>query len=283
MKIVLLDRNSFPDWAGFLPEEIFVELMSGKQHMHAVGMMFLREAQGAIVWEEKGGEWVLRSIYIAPISRRLGLGSELVSYLAEQMQDKGCRHLSVSYDDQGERMTLTPFLRRCGFVMESYDFSVGVTTVEEIVTSMHKFDAFKRSGDCRALSLLPQREKKLCDDWLAEQIGENIDRYLIECPESFALIKDNKVKGIMLFDEKDGVVSLDYCWISQETVNGFLVLAAASADSLRKHYSGNTEIEVILSTVQAEKLYSHLLNERRKHITICRGSFLPLWEEIVEE
>lgn len=280
MKIISLGQNSIRDWEEFLPEEIVTELMRTDCNMHAAGVTFLREPQGAIVWEEKEDEWLLHSIYIPPVSRRLGLGSELVSYVTEKMADKNVERLSVLYDPRGERVTLTPFLRNCGFMVEPYELALGVTTLQEVTASLRAYDDFRGSRRCRPLHQLSQSERELCGQWLLEKTGENIRHYLEKSPESFVLMRDHTVAGMMLFREQSGVISLDYCWISPDVTDGFFTMAAEAIDSLNDCYSGDTGMEMVLSTDQAEKLYSHLLGEKREHIAIYKGHLDTRWEEM---
>lgn len=280
MKIISLEQNSISDWEEFLPEEIVTELMRTDCDMHAAGVTFLREPQGAIAWEEKGDEWLLHSIYISPRSRRLGLGSALVSHVTEEMADKDVERLSVSYDPQGERVTLTPFLINRGFMVEPYELTLGVTTLKEVTASLRKYDDFQRSRSCRPLHQLSQSERELCGQWLLEKTGESIRHYLKKSPESFVLMRDHTVAGMMLFRDQSGVISLDYCWISPDVSEGFLSMASVATDSLNDCYPGNTRIEMVLSTGQAEKLYSHMLGEKREHIMICKGHYDSRLEEM---
>lgn len=282
MKIISLDSSSVHDWAEFLPEEMITEMMRPESDipLFAAGVTFLREPQGAITWEEKEDEWLLRSIYIAPQSRRLGLGSALVSYVSEQMVDKDCEHLSVSYDPQEERKTLTPFLRNCGFAVEPYELSLGVTKLEDVTASLRKYHDFQGDRDCRPLHLLTQNERELCGQWLYEKTGESISRYLGKRPESFVLLRGRAVAGMMLFGEHSGAISLDYCWISPDAKAGFLAMATEAVHSLNEQYPEKTKIEMVLSTDEAQKLYSHLLGEKREQIMVCKGHFSPWGEEM---
>lgn len=280
MKIIPLEKDSLSDWEKFLPEEIVAELMDTDGHMHAAGVTFLREPQGAIAWEEKGDEWILHSIYISPISRRLGLGSELVSYLTENMATKGVERLSVTYDPQEERVTLRPFLINLGFMVEPYELTLGVTTLKEAAEALQKYDGFQKSSNCKPLHQLSQSERELCNQWLLEKTGVSIKHYLGMIPESFVLMREHLVAGMMLMREQSEEISLDYCWASPDASGGFLSMAALAVASLKKLYPGNTRMEMILSTDQAEKLYSHLLGEKREYITICQGYFDSRLEEM---
>lgn len=281
MRLIPLDQNSLPSWAGFLPEEIFVELMRENSHMHAVGVEFLEEPQGAIAWEENEREWVLQSIYIHPEHRHLRLGSELLAYLSEEMKKKNCEQLAVSYEQEGERVTLTPFLCRCGFMMETMAVPLGVTTLEDAIASLQEHHAFKKKGRVMAFDQLSKRERYLCNEWIIQEIGERIGSYLQEQPSSFVLLKDDEIAGMILLSEQQKTIRLDYCWIRPDSTSSFLPMLAVAADHLYTHYPADTRIEMILSTDQAERLYERLLGEEKEQIILCKGYFSPVSREIL--
>ena len=281
MKLVVLDQKVLPDWAGFLPEETFIELMNGRRHMYAMGVEFFDEPQGAMCWEEKENEWILNSIYIHPKYRRLGLGSELIAALSEKMKNKNCQDLSVSYEQAGDRETLTPFLCRCGFMMETMELPLGVTTLADAIASLQEHHAFKKKGRVKSFVQLSKRERYLCNQWMSEEIGERITSYIQESPSSFVLLKDDEIAGMILLSEQQKTISLDYCWIRQDSTASFLSMLAVAANDLYAKYPVETPMEMILSTDQADQLYTRLLGGKRAQITLCKGSFSPLPQELL--
>ena len=58
MELIRLQRDTLSEWAGFIPEELFLELMRSGRHLYAVGVVFKDEPRGAVCWEEKEREWV---------------------------------------------------------------------------------------------------------------------------------------------------------------------------------------------------------------------------------
>ena len=281
MEIIQLKQESLPEWAGFIPEELFLELMRGGRHLYAVGVTFKDKPAGALCWEENGKEWVLQSIYIHPEYRHLRLGSELVAYLSEEMKKKNCEQLSVSYEQEGEREILTPFLQRCGFMMETMAIPLGVTTLEKVIEVLKKMDAFrKKKGRIRTIDQLSKRERYLCNEWLLQEIGESISSYAQERPASYVILKEDELTGILLFSEQQGI-SLDYCWVRQDCMVIFLPLLSVAANDVSAHYPCDTRIEMILSTEQVQKLYSRLLGEEREAVILCKGHFSPVLKEIL--
>lgn len=282
MKLVVLDQKVLPDWAGFLPEETFIELMNGRRHMYALGVEFSDEPQGAVCWEEKEDEWILNSIYIHPKSRHLGLASELIAALSEKMQNKNCQNLSVSYEQAGERETLTPFLCRRGFMIETMELPLGVTTLEKVIAVLKKNDAFrKKKGRIRTLDQLSKRERYLCNEWLLQEIGESISSYVQELPASYVIMNEDELTGILLFSEQQHAISLDYCWVRQDCMVNFFPMLAVAANDFYGHYPVDTRIEMILSTEQVQNLYSRLLGEEREAVILCKGHFSPVSKELL--
>lgn len=276
MRIVPLHHSIISDWVSFLPENIYIKLMQGNRSLHAAGVMFLREPQGAIVWEEREEEWILLSIYIARKSRRLELGSALVAHLSEEMSHRKCPRLSVTYAEQGERRTLTPFLCRCGFMMESLETPLGVTTLQTIQEALDKSHILQKKGKTKPLYQLTGQENRRCNEWFFAQTGETIYRYMGEDPTSFVLMQKEEVAGIVLLSKEEDTISLDYCFIVSGLEQSLFLLLADAVDWLHTHYSEHTRIEVILSTIHAQRLYSHLLGETQDSITLCKGSFSPV-------
>lgn len=282
MELIRLQRDTLSEWAGFIPEELFVELMHGGRHLYAVGVTFKDKPAGALCWEENGKEWVLQSIFIHPEYRHLRLGSELVAYLSEEMKKKNCGQLSVSYEQEGEREILTPFLQRCGFMMETMAIPLGVTTLEKVIEVLKKMDAFrKKKGRIRTIDQLSKRERYLCNEWLLQEIGESISSYVQERPASYVILKEDELTGILLFSEQQQGISLDYCWVRQDCMVNFFPLLAVAANDFFGHYPRDTRIEMILSTEQVQSLYSRLLGEEREQIILCKGHFLPVQKELL--
>lgn len=281
MEILQLKQESLLDWAGFIPEELFLELMRGGHNMYAVGVTFQDEPQGVLCWEEKKSEWILRSIYVHPNYRRLRLGSELVAYLSQEMEKKNCERLAVSYEQAGERETLTPFLIRCGFMMEAMDIPLGVTTLENIIAQLQEYNALKKKGRIRSLDQLSKRERYLCNEWMFDEIGESISSYVQGTPTSFVLMREDEIHGMLLLSEEMNTISLDYCWIRQDSKANFFPLLVAAAKDLYVNYPAETRIEMILSTRQAESLYVRLLGEVRDRTIMCKGLFSPIPKEML--
>ncbi len=275
MKIVALDEKKLPEWAGVVPEELFVDQMLGKSRQHAAGILFMDEVAGAICWEENELSWELQSIYIIPEYRRLGLGSELMESLAARMRKKGIKKLNISYVGEEELVMLLPFLIHCGFAMETIDVSVGVTDVQTGQARLEKLRYDKKIGRYKKLSELTPKEGKICDQWMQTTLGVHIDAYEGVQPASYVILDGIQVIGILLFRQVEDVLRLEYCRVKKEAIIRVVPLLAKAIADLGEQYPGDTRIEMILSNEYARNIYSRLIAGKTENAAICCGSYTP--------
>lgn len=279
MRLIPLNQTTCTGWAQFLPEEIFVDLIRGDRQVHAVGIEFMDEPAGAAGWEEQDSAWVLRSIYILPGYRRLGLGRELLAHVVTQMREGDCERLRVSYEQEawGEKAALTPFFENCGFMMEQIRLPLGVTKLDAAIAALQKMNAFKKKYRFRTLDELSTRERYLLNEWLLQKTGDRLSRYLATSSDGCIAMRDGGVNGVLLWSGSDEVIRLDYCWVSREQKHLFLPLLAHVADVLRAQYgSEDPDIEMVLSTEQAMQVYTRLLDDKGTtgSDTFCTGEYL---------
>lgn len=281
MKIVPLNHGTLAEWARFLPEAVFVELMQGNPRLRAAGVIFLREPQGAVVWEEREEEWILESIYVARKARRLGLGSVLLAYLSGELRRSKCPRLTVSYVQQDERRALTPFLLKCGYRVDTYEVPLGAVTLATVRKVLEKNKILRRAGGTKPLYQLTGQENLQCREWLFRKTGETMYRYMGENPASFLLMREGKIVGAVLLSREAEAISLDYCWIAAGREQGLFLLLADVVCDLSVQNPADVRIEMILSTTQAQCLYEHLFGEAKETVTLCRGSCVPLPEKLL--
>jgi len=276
MKCIPLGRTMLPQWALYFPPEIFEMLMRENSHLKALGVTFLGEPAGGIAWEPGEAGGILRSIYVRPAARRLGLGSAMVTALSEWMLAGHCRRMTVSYAMRGERSLLTPFLIQCGFMMESMELPLGTATLERISDVMQKQHISRKNVDCRTLSQLSNRKLCLCREWLLQQTGEPLERYIGPNPDSFVYIREGQIRGILLFCRQKETIVLDYCWVAPDSTPAAVSLFSCAAEGFCAQYPRETRLEMILSTPSAKRLFVHFLHEPEDTITLCRGAFSPI-------
>lgn len=196
MNCKVLTPGEITDWAACFPQELFMELMLQKEGLHALGVSFLEEAQGALVWGETVQGAEIRSLYIRPDARRLGLGSALLRCLWRELQKKQSdgAELLISYIEDGERSLLTPFLAESGFLMEQARFPQGEVTLAQLQETLLPRLGGAR-GNVKPLYQLLPKFQRICAQWLKEQLGAQLTPYLGKRPASFIFIEKDEVQG----------------------------------------------------------------------------------------
>lgn len=271
MRCELLSPGELADWAACIPQELFVELKNGREGIYALGVWFLEEAQGALVWEEDGQSVALDSIYIRPQARRLGLGTALIQRFLREIRTEE-REISVSYVEEGERSLLTPFLRDNGFFIDTAAFPAGAVTLRRLNEELLPQLKTNRSG-VRPICQLSVRERGVCERWLKEQLDLPIQPYLSQEPASFAAIRGGEVQGAVLLRRQGEDIALDYCWIMQSNPMVLAKLLACAIEHLDEFYAPETRVRMALSTAQAQALFERLFGQTEGKTCFCSGIY----------
>lgn len=279
MRLIPLNQATCAGWAQVLPEEIFVDLMRGNRQVHAVGVTFQERPCGAACWEEQDMAWVLRSIYVLPQYRRLGLGRELVTYVAGQLLTEEGRHLTVLYECEAGRdhLTLGAFFRACGFRMEIMELPLGVTDLETVQTALQERSAYKNLAAFRSLEELTTREKHIVNEWLLDMTGDRLSRYMGSHAAGYVAMRSGELYGAIFYSMYRNGARLDYCWVDREHKQLLLPLLACATEDLGSQCAGNPgakadyKIEMILSTEQAMQVFTRLLDSDIEQTILCIG------------
>lgn len=271
MRCELLSPGELTDWAACIPQELFVELMNGREGIYALGVWFLGEAQGALVWKEDGQSVALESIYIRPQARRLGLGTALIRRFVRETRSEE-REIFVSYVEEGERCLLTPFLRDNGFFVDTVAFPAGTVTLRQLNEELLPQLRTNRSG-VRPIWQLSVREQGVCEKWLKEQLDLPMQPYLSAEPASFAAIRGGEVQGAVLLRRQEKGIALDYCWIMQSNPIVLAKLLAYAIEHLDELYAPETMVRMTLSTTQAQALFERLFGQTEEMSCFCSGIY----------
>lgn len=273
MNCVVLMPGEIADWAACFPQELFTELMMQKEGLHALGVSFLEEAQGALVWEERPQGAEIKSLYIRPEARRLGLGSALLRHLQGELRKKwgDGAELLVSYIEDGERELLTPFLAQGGFLMEQVRCPMGEVALTELQNVLLPRLGGAR-GNVKPLCQLPPKTHRICAQWLEEQLAAQLTPYLGKRPESFISLKEDEVQGAVLLREQENGISLDYCYAQTSQPQVLALLFEEAITHLAALYGPDTQIRMTLSTPQAQTLFEKLFGKAQQETVFCSGS-----------
>ena len=272
MRCELLSPGELADWAACIPQELFVELMNRREGLYALGVRFLDEAQGALVWEEDEQNVALESIYVRPQARRLGLGKALIQRFVRETWREG-REIRISYVEEGERRLLTPFLENSGFFIDTAAFPTGAVPLQRLNEELLPQLGTNRSGT-RPLYQLSARERGVCEKWLKEQLALPMKPYLVTEPASFAVIKSGEVQGAVLLRRQDEGIILDYCWIMQSNPLILARLLACAIEHLDEFYAPETIVRMTLSTTQARVLFERLFGQTEETTSFCSGVYV---------
>ena len=272
MRCELLSPGELADWAACIPQELFVELMNRREGLYALGVRFLDEAQGALVWEEDEQGVALESIYVRPQARHLGLGKALIQRFARETWREG-REIRISYVEEGERRLLTPFLENSGFFIDTAVFPTGAVPLRHLNEELLPQLGANRSG-IRPLYQLSARERGVCEKWLKEQLALPMKPYLVTEPASFAVIRGGEVQGAVLLRRQDEGITLDYCWIMQSNPLILAKLLACAIEHLDEFYAPETIVRMTLSTTQARALFERLFGQTEETTSFCSGVYV---------
>lgn len=272
MNCRLLSAEDVVEWAACIPQELFTELLRQKKGLHAIGVSFLEEAQGALVWEETEQGVLLESLYVRPQARRLGLGSALLRQLFGEAKRLGARAVSVLYTEEGERRMLTPFLAQSGFVLDAFSFPAGHVTLGRLTAELLG-KLGKDRTQVRPVCALSVPEQRACAQWLERQLNAPLTPYLGEEPASFAVIRGREVQGAVLVRRQEDELSLDYCWVMQNQPVVLAKLLACSIEQLSGLYAPETVVRMTLATEQAQKLFCRLFGQPQETTVFCGGSY----------
>ena len=279
MSVESLNQSTCVEWAQYVPEEIFVELMRGSRGVRAIGIRYMDQPCGAACWEEQDMAWILRSIYVSPACRRQGLGREMLAAIAGQLQEEAGRNLTVLYECEAGRdhLTLGAFFRACGFRMEIMELPLGVTDLETVQTALQERSAYKNLAAFRSLEELTTREKHIVNEWLLDMTGDRLSRYMGSHAAGYVAMRSGELYGAIFYSMYRNGARLDYCWVDREHKQLLLPLLACATEDLGGHCAGNPgakadyKIEMILSTEQAIQVFTRLLDSDIEQTMLCIG------------
>ena len=193
MSVEKLKNHKAIKFKGFIPGEYLDDVISGK--MEGLGGYFADDMAGALIYEREDDLVTIRSIYVAPEYRRLGVGTELFDELP-----KG--RISVTYEAVDDRVTLEPFFEAVDVELDRIDVPFADFTIGRARNALKRIDSY-RAGEagCFLDQLSPSQENTVLS-WFKDEFGESgLDRATYDSSSIFYLEK-NEVKGAV-FIRKD--------------------------------------------------------------------------------
>ena len=186
MSVEIIRNSKALKYKDFIPGEFMEGVMTGQ--LQAIGGFFADDRAGALVYEKEDDLIIIRSIYVAPEFRRLGVGTELFEELPEGK-------ISVTYEAVDDRVTLEPFFEAVDVELERLDVPFADFTVGRARNALKRLNA-DRAGEMGSFldELTPSQENVVLS-WFYDEFGEaGLDRSTYDSCSIFYLEKGS-VKG----------------------------------------------------------------------------------------
>lgn len=273
MKRTRITKDNLKDYAGMLPVELLEGVVCG--NVTAIGMKFSGMEAGAAAWGEIHGDTYgrLLSLFVPPEFRDLDVGHSLLQEVIMDMGGAKKEGISFRYLEEGDKKTLTPFFNVFGFRTDVTEIPLGQVTLAQAKKSID--ETFGNiSGVGMMMSSLSGDERRLLSDNIRGISGLDPSKYMEGSPDSFAIMEDRRIKGLLLFGlQEEGTLNLDYLYSkSSREMAGLLKHAI---DELLKEFNPDTQVEMLLTTSEGLKLYTGLFGEPKMNVRVaeCRQSF----------
>ena len=274
MKYEYVNTEKLAEYKDFIPQQLITGAISGV--CRVLGVRLFDEPCGALVWEkEKGSDrGFLKSIYVNPVSRRIGAGETLLLGLKGYAEKEGVSKVSFSFSPQGDLSTLIPFFEDMNIQTDLYTFPFAEHSLDEISNALEK----KKLGNAalcgEEISTLERDKRNIFRDWLYDNFHESSESYLTPEVPGFVEIKDGSVEAVILISSDDGILSLDYLY---QKSNNKKILAGILSSAVKRYtelYSPETPIQMMLTTDEASALHDALFGKTEDLAVVCEGEIL---------
>ncbi len=273
MKKTKITKDNLKNFAGMLPVEVLQGVALG--NVSAIGMKFSEMEAGAAAWVEVPGDSYGRlvSLFVPPEFRDLDVGHVLLQEVIMEMGGAKKEGISFRYQEEGDRKTLTPFFNVFGFQTDVTDIPLGQVTLKDAKKRID--ETFKNIDEAGVtIQSLRGEDRRMVADHIRGISGLDPSEYLNGSPDSFVILEDKKIKGLLLFSlQEDWTLNLDYFFSrNPKDMAGMLKNAITQ---LLNDFNSNTNVEMLLTTQEGQKLYNGLFGEPGMTVRVaeCRQSF----------
>jgi GNAT superfamily N-acetyltransferase len=265
MRTEIIDQNRVQSYYDCIPEPLIMSINKGR--LKAVGGLFTDEKKGAVVWQEMNErDAILRSLYVLPEARRLGLGSLLLKPL------KG-KQLTFSYEATEERASLEPFFDNNNIFYERHDYPVGRITISKAVEALKKKGVDQAHPIGSYYDELLKNEKTEVLHWLENLCKESQTDYTSLNPASIFYLEQGKVKGALLFSKAEkGNLGVDYVFCAHGEEGRLAGMMNKAMTLLSRQFRVGTEVTMMMTTERGKRLYRTLFGEPADTIPVISGT-----------
>ena len=224
---------------------------------------FAGDACGAVAWNkhQKDSVGMIRSIYVRPEDRRLGVGTFLMVNAVREMGKKKCEGIRFTYSEYGERTALTPFFNEIGYETEVSLVPLGKKTLWELNEAMEKKGITKLAGDASCLYEMEKTERVRIREELYAVSGQDMDYYDKELPGTYVVTDGDNIKAaLFVSEEPSGNISLDYLY-GNGSPKDIASIMKTAVMRLLTHYDRDTVCEMLLATEAGKNLYTGMFQK----------------------
>ncbi len=189
-----LNNINFKSFLRMIPDELWDFIERGR--FKVVGAKFFDEPAGAAVYEETDGEMIiLKSIYVAPEYRRLGIGTEII----EALRDK---KFVFSYEAIDDRTSLEPFFEAVDVITNRIDIPLGEFTYSEMINALKKNKVKINKLKGEHYKDLTRKDKVIVEKWIYNEYGEMTNFGNVYDESSVFYIQDGIVEGAIILHKE---------------------------------------------------------------------------------
>ncbi len=261
MSTEMINSKNLKDYKDLLAKEHMEGIRQG--YFSGIGARFSDEVAGVILFcitESRTAD--LYYIYVDPVYRRLGIGTELIDATS-------CSYFTFTYEATGDRVTLEPFFTALDIETERVDYpysEISMTKIKEGLTKQNVIKA-KRSGSF--INELESKEKDIISKWVVEGFGENPVAYYADRPKSIFYLKDSSVYAAILLSELyDDTLSLDYVYSKNASPLSFAGMMKRILEKALEDYGGEAYVRMLPKTEDGMDLYTSLFGETERAVPI---------------
>ena len=274
MRTEKIDANRLQSYYNCIPEPYIQPVLENK--LRAAGGLFSDMQKGAVVWQEtEEGKGVLKSLYVQPEARRLGIGSMLLKPL------KG-RVFTFSYEATRDRASLEPFFDNNNIFYERYDYPIGRITLNDAMKALYEKNVDKAAPVGMYYDELLKDEKTVARKWLDELCEESLTDYTSLNPSSVFVVEGDKVHNALLLSRVErGNLGVDYVFSVRGEETKVAGMMKKAMTLLTRQFRGDAELTMMMTTERGSAMYTKLFGEPTGSVPIISGTIDgdEVWEE----
>ncbi len=275
--------------------------------MTALGAFFAGEPAGVLLYENRTAEKTvnaedlqdlpegltegdtvsvpvmeLRSLYVAPEFRRLGVGTELMDALPEG-------RLTFTYEATDDRVTLEPFFDAVDVETERLDIPFGEFYVVDAIEMLEQKYPHGEETEALFYEDLTMGQSKVAEGWLEASFGARGLYDQVYDRRCIFLLSENSVKAAMIIrevepsdfdvlsldegEEPEKTFFLDYLFCEPGQMKQLPGMMKKLAERLYRDQGANARMQAFLMNREGQRLYASLFGEPEIEIPlIVRGA-----------